>query len=322
MIQINLFTSTHGRLPFTKLALNQLTKIKDSNKENIRLQVYCNAALKEVWMEELTQDKYQDIDISIHMAESDEYILKPRHAHLTDAPFSCKWDEDVLLGSPTWDYLIENINIFNVDSRVSVLAPQLTNGIPTVDNFMRDMLTSDERRIANDLFLKEGIKNVVDIWGADYRKVQFFIESLQDWDDQKYWEFMETFNPKETRPHLPDNYRWAKGVHPARFSYKFNMFIADKILNRKDKLLGQNDFYIETRETAYFCNNIFFAPTSFWKTSFDLLVDGYDEGQLTIMAKMKGMRPAYVRNSFGVHMAYGCTDRQSEIENYYIKHLC
>lgn len=322
MIQINLFTSTQGRIPFTKFALNEFTKITPESKEKVTFHVYFNKSLKDIWVEEFTQEKYSDIDVVLHVLDSDEYILKPPLAHETTAEFSCKWDEDVLIGAPTWDYLIANIDIFNKDVTASVLAPLLTNGIPSVDIFMRDLLTLEEREIANQMFLKEGVKNVLDIWGCDYRKLQAFIETMSVWDPETYWKFIESFNPIETRPHLPSNYKWAKGVHPARFSYDFNMFIADKILAHKDKLFGTNDFYMEARETAYFCNNIFFTKTNFWRESFAILRDGYDEGQLTIMAKMRGMKPVYVRNSFGIHMAYGCTTRQKEIEDYYIKQLC
>jgi hypothetical protein len=322
MIQINLFTSYADRLPFTKLALNELTKIKEKNKDLVSLHIYFNKSSKDIWVKELTQEKYSGFDIVLHLMDKDEYILKIPIAHNTNFPYSCKWDDDVLIGTPTWDYIIDNINILELDPNISVLAPQLTNGIPTVDLFMRDLLIQEEREIANEMFLKDGLKNVLDIWGANYRPVQTFIEQMKEWDADEYWNFVETFNPKATRPNLPDNYKWAKGIHPARFSYEFNMFIANKILQKKDKLFGKNNFYIESKDTAYFCNNIYFTKTNYWKESFEILTDGYDEGQLTIYAKAKGMKPAYIRNSFGIHMAYGCTHKQKEIESYYIKNLC
>jgi len=322
MIQVNLFTSTNGRIPFTKMALDEFTKISPESKEQVNLHLYCNSTMKEIWMSELTQEKYQDIDVSLRLMMDDEYVKKPRLAHQTDAEFSCKWDEDVLIGAPTWDYLISNMDIFRLDPTISVLAPQLTNGIPTVDNFMRDLLSFEDRQVAYKMFLSEGMKDVLNIWHCDYTKVQKFIESMTEWDDSKYWAFVETFNPIETCPWMPPNMKWAKGIHPARFSYPFNMFIADKILEHKDKLFGKNDFYIEAKETAYFCNNIFFSTTKYWRDSFAILYDGYDEGQLTVMAKSRYMKPAYVRNSFGIHMAYGCTTKQKEIEDYYIKRLC
>lgn len=322
MIQVNLFISKPERAPFTKLALDQFIKIKPTNKEVIGLHVYFNKSLKDFWVDEFTQEKYSSIDIVLHLMEKDEYILKIPVAQDTKAEFSCKWDEDVLLGTPTWDYMIENVNVLNMDPYTSVLAPLLTNGLPSVDLFMEDLLTTEEREIAYKIFLEEGLKNVLDIWGADYRGVQEFIEKMEEWDADKYWSFVETYNPMATRPYLTPNYQWAKGIHPARFSYNFNMFIADKILAHKDKLFGKNNFYMEARATAYFCNNVFLAKTNFWTQSFLILKDGYDEGQLTIFAKTHGMKPAYVRNSFGIHMAYGCTDRQEEIENYYIKNLC
>jgi len=320
-LQINLFTSYEKRFKFTSLALNQLTKIKPENKELISLHIYCNQNLKDLWLNEVSQEKYSDLDIVLHLMENDEYILKVPMAQNTDAEFSCKWDDDVLIGSPTWDYMIENMNILST-SKTSVLAPQLTNGLPTIDTFIQDLLSPEDQKITHKIFLEEGIKTVLDIWGADYRGVQTFIESMSEWNADKYWNFMETYNPKATRPHLPNNYQWAKGVHPGRFSYTYNKFIADKILNNKEKLYGKNDFYIQPKDTAYFCNNIFITKTSFWKESFAILRDGYDEGQLTIYAKQLNMTPAYIRNSFGIHMAYGCTHRQSEIEEYYTTQLC
>jgi hypothetical protein len=321
MLQINLFTSYPKRVPFTKLALHQLTQISEKNKGLITLHVYFNNTMKDTWMEELTHEKYQDIDVVLHLMEKDEYILKVPIAHSTDAMFSCKWDDDVLIGTPTWDYIIDNINVLNMDRNISVLAPQLTNGIPSVDRFMRDLLSDEEIDVANQMFLREGLKTHLDIWGADYRGVQTFIESMDSWDGDKYWEFVESYNPIATRQHLPPNFKWARGVHPARFSYDFNMYIANKILKNKDKLYGKNNFYIETKETAYFCNNIFFTLSDYWRKSFVILQDGYDEGQLTVYAKANGMKPAYVRNSFGIHMAYGCTPQQGEIESFYLKEL-
>ena len=324
MLQVNLFTSgtKESRTPFTKLALDKFTKISDKNKDLVWLHVYFNKDMKDLWVEEFTQPKYENFDVVLHMMENDEYVLKVPMAHQTTAPFSCKWDDDVLIGTPTWDYIIDNLNVLHMDPNISVLAPLLTNGVPSVDLFLRDLCSEEERQVAHKIFLEEGLKNVLDIWGADYRGVQTFIESMDEWDADKYWTFIETFDPMATRPFLPPNYKWAKGIHPARFSYDFNMFIAEKILNNMDVVLGKNNFYMEARETAYFCNNIFFTKTDYWRKSFAILSDGYDEGQLTVYAKSIGMKPAYVRNSFGIHMAYGCTNRQAEIEDHYISQLC
>ena len=76
ILQINLFTSYLGRFQFTKLALDQLTKIKPENKELISLHVYFNTKLKDMWVKELTKEKYSDIDIVLHMVDNDEYIIK------------------------------------------------------------------------------------------------------------------------------------------------------------------------------------------------------------------------------------------------------
>jgi hypothetical protein len=52
-----------------------------------------------------------------------------------------------------------------------------------------------------------------------------------------------------------------------------------------------------------------------------LFNDGWDEGQLTVLADRMDRHPVYVRNCYGIHMAYGCTERQIEIEDFYMDKL-
>jgi len=35
------------------------------------------------------------------------------------------------------------------------------------------------------------------------------------------------------------------------------------------------------------------------------------------LARKTGKVPLYIRNSYGIHMAYGCTERQKDIEHLY-----
>jgi hypothetical protein len=74
--------------------------------------------------------------------------------------------------------------------------------------------------------------------------------------------------------------------------------------------------------TVYFCNNLTFIKTEFWKESQSTFKDGWDEGQMNVYSKIKNMHPVYVRNSCGIHMAYGCTEGQKDIEQEYINNLC
>ena len=322
MLQINIFGFTKKRFPFTQFAMNEICNISPENKEKIMLHLYCHKDDKDMWYKEATQEKYQDLDVAIHLMDNADYVHKVPIAHQTTAEFSCKLDEDCFMSRYLWDYAIENLGLLNADPRVSVIVPLLSNGIPSVDLFLLDFLLLEEREPAYEMWHRDGLKSTLDVWGCNYRKLQAFIESMPKWDAEAYWKFMDAYNPIEGRPWLPSNLQWAKGLHPCRFSDPYHYFILEKTMKYKDKILQKQNYYLEARDTAYLCNSIFFAKTSFWKESFALLYDGYDEGQMTILAKMKGMRPVYIRNGFGIHMAYGGVPHQQEIEDLYIKQLC
>ena len=49
--------------------------------------------------------------------------------------------------------------------------------------------------------------------------------------------------------------------------------------------------------------------------------DGWDEGQLTALNQVSGRTIGYIRNVCGVHMAYGCTTKQKELEREFISKI-
>jgi|LakMenE18May11ns_1017448.scaffolds.fasta_scaffold9959581_22 hypothetical protein len=324
MIQINLFTAYGNhykdRFWFTKMCLDQFSKIKKNNLEKVNLHVYINALEEQKWVEELTNDKYENIDIVIQCMNDDEYIHKVELAHKSEFEYSCKWDDDTFINSHVWDYIIENVNILD-QSDVSVLIPIIQNGIPTVDFFIDDFLNEEQKNYFRKIFLTEGVKNNLGIWGCNYNKVQQYIENQTKWDYEDYWKFMDGFNPIENI-NLPAYMQLAKGFHPARFSHRYNMEIAKTFIQNQDLIFNKRQYSLMHYNTVYFCNNLTFIKTEFWKESQSTFKDGWDEGQMNVYSKIKNMHPVYVRNSCGIHMAYGCTEGQKDIEQEYINNLC
>jgi hypothetical protein len=324
MIQINLFTANGAhykdRFWFTRMCLDQFSKIKKDNLEKISLHVYINALDESKWVEELTDKKYQNIDITIQCMTDDEYIKKVQLAHESDCEYSCKWDDDTFINSYVWDYMIENVSVLDKED-ISVLIPIIQNGIPTVDFFIEDFLSEEEKLEAYKIFLSEGVKNNLHIWGCDYRKVQQYIDSKSEWDYNEYWNFIDKFNPIENI-NLPNYMSLAKGFHPARFSYTYNSYITQKLIENKNLIFDKREYHIMDHNSVYFCNNLTFIKTSFWKESQSTFRDGWDEGQMNVYSLAQKKKPAYVRNCCGIHMAYGCTERQKEIEETYINNLC
>ena len=321
MIQINLFCGRDDsgrRLIITKAALHQLSSIYSYNKNKIKLFIYCDEKDYYIWETEAYKLVSCDIPTTIVSMPDNEYMSKLEVALQSECPYSCKWDNDVFLNKDIWNFLIENINVVNHPD-ISLLAPTLTNGMPTVELFIKDFFIENEKNLIGDIFIKDNI--LKDMFGCNYNDIIDYILSLEKWDGDRYWKVMDMHNPTIERNNLPWYYGIAKGIHPARFSFNYNMFVSNHAIKNLDLVLNSKKLYLSKYITPYFCNNIFLTKTDFWRESQKLFFDNWDEGQLTMLANKQNKTPIYVRNCYGIHMAYGCTDRQYEIEKNYTDNL-
>lgn len=259
-----------------------------------------------------------NLKVNIVVLNDSTYTDRVRYAQSSTAEYSCKMDDDVLMSAHVWDYMIENLD--KISHKHPIIAPIFTNGIPSADAFVHDFLTdSNDIQTAHNWFLCERIADTE--WGLNYTRINEKLSSMQVWNDQEYWDAVTSINTEwETRP-VPWYYFMVRGVHPARYSRHYNMFIADQIIKNKEKFFGKNDYWLDTIKAPYFCNNLFISKTEYWKKTSTLFYDGWDEGQLTLQMKLDDATPLYIRNGFAIHMAYGMTRNQHEIENYYIQHL-
>jgi hypothetical protein len=322
MIQINLFTAkSHSyRFRYTKFSVEQLSAIKKENAEKIALHLYTDESQVKLWTDELNQEKYESFEKQIHCMPDDSYLPKVKIAQQTECEFSIKWDDDIFINSSAWDFLIENIDILNTNPDISIIAPILSNGMPSVDLFIKDFLTEGEIKKVHNIFLKDGIKNHINIWNCNFKKVQSYLDNVKEWNADEYWDVVRETDSTSGMG-LPNYMPIAKGVHPARFSYDYNKLILDKISDNKNWITSKREYGIETHPTLYFCNNLFATKTSFWKDSQKLFYDGWDEGQLTLLNQMTNKKIGYIRNVCGIHMAYGYTEKQKELEVNFILNL-
>lgn len=321
-VQVNLLTTSNdsysGRLSSTKVALKEFYNIKDVNKSQIKLHLYCNESQEEHWTEILNEFIGGGIDTTVVSMVDDEYIRKVSHMQQTDCEYMCKWDDDVFINRHVWDYIIENIHVLD-DSRYFAMSPIFTNGMPSVDLFVEDFLNEEQTQEVNKIFIKDGINPY--IWGCDYASLNEQIKNLSEWDSRKYWRMVEEHDQALNRG-LPWYFYVAKGVHPARYSFEYNKFIANFTIENSDKVFEKGNYYLDDNFfTPYFCNNLLVCRTDYYKQSQTEFFDHWDEGQLTTLARKTGKVPVYIRNSYGIHMAYGCTENQKEIEKLYTTEL-
>jgi hypothetical protein len=320
MIQIHLFNSSQNqyRIPLVKAALTELANIKQQNRDKIHLVVCCNVSNESTFNEILMTVVEAGIEVSLALLESDEYVHKMNIAQQTQTEYICKWDDDVFINRHVWDFMIENVdNVLN-NPNVSVLAPTLSNGMSSIELFIKDFLTDPEKELVSKMFIRDNIDP--NIFGCNYQSAYDYITKLDSWDGDRYWEMIQSLNPTIDR-NVPWFYSIVKGVHPGRFSYDYNMFIANHAIRNKNLILDKREYYLEQYITPYFCNNLFIAKTQFYLDAQQLFFDHWDEGQLTLFANQLGKAPMYVGNCYGIHMAYGCTQKQREIEMHYLTNL-
>jgi hypothetical protein len=318
MIQVNLLVSGHShysnRINSTKLALKEFYSMKDENKSKVKLHIYCNHTKENDWSELIDEVSVEGIDTNLILMPDDEYINKVRHMVTTDAEYISKWDDDVFINRHVWDYMIENVNILD-DERYYTLCPIFGNGIPSAELFVEDFLNEQQKEYVYEIFIKDGIHPT--IWGCNYVELNNYIKSLTKWDGREYWRVVEAHDQTKNT-NLPWYFNRAKGIHPARFSELYNRFILEYTIQNSEKVFSKGNYYLDTNYfTPYWCNNLFISKTKFYIESQNEFFDHWDEGQMNMLGHKRNQVPVYVRNSFGIHMAYGCTVNQKEIENLY-----
>jgi hypothetical protein len=322
MIQVNLFTTGNvhykNRLALTRVALKEFYNIKDENKDKIKLYVFCNEGAKAEWSNIVNEYTDKNIETFLVLMPSDDYIEKVRMLTQSDCEYICKWDDDCFINRYVWDFMIENVSVLENPNN-SVILPVWGNGVPSVDMFIEDFFDTKSTQRAHEIFIKDSISP--DIWNCNFFELREIIKSFENWDYESFWKVVEDYDQTKDR-NLPWYFSRVKGVHPARFSYEYNKFLYQYTLNNVDSLFDKQDYYLDRNFfTPYFCNNMFISKTKFYIDSQKEFFDHWDEGQLNTLSIKQNASPVYVRNCFGVHMAYGCTQNQKEIENLYCDNI-
>lgn len=302
------------RFPFSQKMVNELQQSK--NSDNTKLCIHAEGETADVWKQYIDNNN-TNLETVVYKYSNLNYTDRIKVAHSTNCEYSCKIDDDVLFSRHVWDYMIDNLD--SISEKNPIMSPILSNGIPNVDLFVKDFLNEEDLTIAKSLFLKGEVQ--ANLWGLDYSEINKKIKKMEVWDDREYWDFVTNVDTKWDVRNVPWYYFIVRGVHPARFSFEYNNFIANKILENRSKFFEKQNYYLEEYPAPYFTNNIFICKTNFWRDSFKLFYDGWDEGQLTLKMLMNKAQVLYVRNGFGIHMAYGMTQNQRVIEETYIRNL-
>jgi len=306
-IQINILSHHKVREPFFNFVYYYLVKIKDENKNLIKI-VFHTSYDSPFYtnMSKLLNDN--GIESSI-MNFGPNYMVKVKNCIESDYEYSCSMDDDILINNYLWDYMIENIDILK-DEKNIFLAPLISNGIPGTDYFINDFMNEEEKLTMNNLFKNT---NIPSMWGANYSMLNNHTINAREWYPDNFYDEVSRIN------------HFYKGIHPIRISLESHMKMAEIVMKNFDKIDQKSNYELMFVKRPYFCNSFYFIKTQTWKNIIhdkSLICDGFDEVPLNMYKDRNNQDMVFVKNGFCIHMAYNTIGQgQGIVQNYYMSEL-
>ena len=237
------------------------------------------------------------------------YLDKVRSAALiaqqNQVPYLMKCDNDLFFSGETLDFMLEHLDSTLQSDKHLTLSPVLTNGIPTVEYFVRDFMDPVaqiglRRQFMDTVFYARD--------GADYTPLnEWTSESTSgEWNPDAFFDAVRR---------LPTYY---KGVHPVRFNPEANHFINQYVVSHKHAFFERKPTgLIVDNDSPYLCDSVFCIRTDRYLTILDdqsAFVDGFDEVPLNKYAEKHGMNHVFVENGYALHMMYNWVGNHTEYE--------
>jgi hypothetical protein len=285
MISINFFSN--NRLIFFDLTFYFLNKIKQENKEKIKINILSNSSNYDFFV-----DKIKQYDLPIFIIKFNDgfnYTEKLKFSTSQETEYSIKLDEDCFINNHIWDYMIENCSVLNNNENL-LITPLLSTTIPSCDLFIDNFLSDEESEIIKNFFLQQEMP--VGLFDVDYSPLNETTINAKTWDYKRYYEILNTI-PTDT-----------KGMHPMRISYNAQTKINDFILNSYSKILDKNNYSFTEITTPYFTNNLFLIKTKLWDNIIKSNGQTYDEIPISNYHRENKTKILFINNGFGIHTMY------------------
>lgn len=285
MKKITINYLSHHRLNYTNLMFYFLKKIKNENKDILKINIL--ATYENEWVKKCEE---LGIEYSIKIFKEGDlnYLNKIKVALDSSSEYSVKLDEDCFMNNYVWDYLIENVDVLN-DDNILTLSPVMSNNIPSCDYFIEDFI--DDKYIKSKIYnMFLGVNMPNGLWGANYEQLNFYTLNSKEWNPKNFYEGVKNLKTN------------TRGIHPLRISYDSQKEINDYIINNVERFINPNNYNLFEIDSPYFTNSLFFIKTSEWKKILSLpRKDTYDEISLNKYKTKKNKKFLFVKNGFGIH---------------------
>jgi len=283
---------------FLKLTLWTLKRLPKEYREQICLHVCTRESSEKSpgWIERYRAfvDAYVDGDFEWTVQGFPygiNYIKKVRWACQQDVEYSFKWDEDVFINEYVIRYMMDNAEELQRPENL-LIAPALSNGIPTTDMFTAEYFTPGELSHLHDIYLKTDIPSM---WGAGFEKLNDHTLGATRWDATAFYAEVDKVK------------HYYRGIHPVRINYDAAEYICDRVLEKVEEYKKARKYELVTTPAPYFCNSLFLIRTKEWADiAFNegLFRDSFDEVPLNVYKIMHDKQMLFIRNAFGVHPIY------------------
>lgn len=262
---------------------------------------------------EFYQECLKDSNISYTVKQfdpDDNYMNKLRFtvnfSHRNGIPYIIKHDNDILMGSAVYDYMVENRAILQDDANL-VLTPTLTSGIPTCDYFVDDYLTSDEKQYMHTLFKSHSFGT---IWDVDYRSLNKYTVDANEWSSADFYKGVHA---------IQHHY---KGIHPVRVNEHALVELNKIVCKYSDQILKPDSYTLSYDTTSpYFCDSIFCIRTDIYGkiiSSPELFVDAFDEVPLNKWRDKYNRAIVIIRRGTAIHFMYNGIPKYIEYEKMFV----
>jgi hypothetical protein len=283
----------HKRNQYSFKILRELFNIDSELRKDIYLNIM-PTNLNNFDLEKIKQGLIESkIDFDINLKRL--YIEKINNGTNLESQFSIKLDEDIFMHKDTWEFFLKNSDLLEDENNL-LLSPIITNGIPSVDSFIKQFFDEDSLRDIKQIFKKFEFGKE---WGVDYTLLNKHTIYAESWLEESFYESVYKINHP------------FKGVHPVRFSNEAQAYILGYIISNFKRFITTRPLGISIYKKPYFCNSVFMIKTKVWRDILNnksLFIDQYDEVPINQYMNNNNLNMLFIDNGFAVHPSYNSLD--------------
>lgn len=283
-------------------------------KQDIVVVILTHTDDEQFYRENLT--KYGLSFVIKRVAQENNYLGKMRaglqYTFENNIPYCMKLDNDVLIFPSMYDFIVENQTALE-NPEIAFLTPMITNGIPTVEDFLDEFVEEEDRKKVRAIFKEYRFSN--NIWGVgvDGTPLNQWIESVNEWDGKEFFNQVRKMN------------HYYQGIHPVRLNHNSLVAVNELVLKNIKKISSPTSIEAKVEvDFPYFCCNIYVIKPKTLLAILDdtsLFVDPFEEVPINRYRANNKLKVITTKNGCVVHMIYNSLSNHLEYERTFLNRV-